>query len=440
MHASSLENMYRCFETYVADAPQFSGRGEVVVVDVGGADVNGGYKPVFSDPKFHYLTVDLAEGNGVDVVLQDPYHLPFADGSVDIVLSGQMLEHCEFFWLSFAEMMRILKPDGYFFLIAPSAGPIHRFPVDCYRFYPDAFHALAKYANCRALEVWLDERGPWRDLVGVFAHHGIPARKAAPAMDAVAEYDLAASPAGSDEEERLSGARPYLEVLDALHDALKPDLYLEVGVRHGRSLALARGEAIGIDPAPDVTVALPQTARVITATSDRFFAEQAKDVLTRPPGLVFIDGMHLFEYALRDFMNAERLSVPGTVAVIDDIFPNHPVQAARNRQTRAWMGDVWKLQAALAELRPDLLLIPVDTYPSGLLIVAGLDSNNRVLWDQYNPLVRRYKAIEETPREILERQGALSPVDLESRNRIDALATGRRVPADLVGKLKSIFS
>ena len=82
-------------------------------LDVGGADVNGGYRPIFDDPRYRYLTVDLAAGEGVDVVLDDPYRLPFADGSVDIVLSGQMLEHCEFFWLTFAEMMRVPRfPTG----------------------------------------------------------------------------------------------------------------------------------------------------------------------------------------------------------------------------------------------------------------------------------------------------------------------------------------
>ena len=89
-------------------------------------------------------------GPGVDIVLDDPYRLPFGDGEVDVVVSGQMLEHCEFFWLSFGEMLRILKPDGYLFLIVPSAGPIHNYPVDCYRFYPDAMKALAKYTGLSA--------------------------------------------------------------------------------------------------------------------------------------------------------------------------------------------------------------------------------------------------------------------------------------------------
>lgn len=55
----------------------------VVVLDVGGADVNGGYRELFADPRYRYLTVDVA-----------------AEAGVDIVVSGQMLEHCEYLALS----------------------------------------------------------------------------------------------------------------------------------------------------------------------------------------------------------------------------------------------------------------------------------------------------------------------------------------------------
>ncbi len=65
------------------------------------------------------------------------------------------------------------------------------------------------------------------------------------------------------------------------------------------------------------------------------------------PDLCFIDGMHLFEYALRDFMNVERCAAPGAIVVIDDIFPNHPAQGQRERRTRAWTGDVWRLVETL---------------------------------------------------------------------------------------------
>ena len=411
MHASSLENMQQCYQRYVRPSP-LQTRDQVIVLDVGGADVNGGYREVFSDPRYQYLTVDLTAGDGVDIVLEDPYRLPVADGSVDIVLSGQMLEHCEFFWLTFAEMMRVLKPDGYLFLIAPSAGPIHRYPVDCYRFYPDAYRALAKYANCRLLDVWRDERGPWCDLVGVFAKQALPLAKAPnPAQSTPAPRDPINPPLGTAEEEVTRGKVHYLEVLASLHEVLAPSLYLEIGVRHGSSLKLAQCPAIGVDPAPNIKEPLKSTTQIFAMTSDEYFADMGRHPLPQAPDLVFIDGMHLFEYALRDFMNIERLATPGTLIVLDDIYPSHSAQAERDRRTRVWTGDIWKLHRVLAEVRPDLLLVPLDTAPTGLLLVAGLDPANRVLWDRYNPIVRQYSVAIEPPPEVRARNGVIAPTD-----------------------------
>jgi hypothetical protein len=134
-------------------------------------------------------------------------------------------------------------------------------------------------------------------------------------------------------------------------------------------------------------------------------------VITSAPDLVFIDGMHLFEFALRDFMHVERLAAPATLVVIDDIFPNHAAQAARDRRTRVWTGDVWKLHRCLREVRPDLFLLPLDTRPTGLLLIAGLDPGNRVLWDRYNPVVKNFRDrdSEVPPDAVIAREGAVDP-------------------------------
>lgn len=173
MHPSSIENMLECRRRYFPKGREDSG-GRLTVLDVGAADVNGSYRDIFGAPRFEYVGADLAAGAGVSVVMTDPDSIPLEDASFDLVVSGQMLEHCPRFWLTFAEMVRVLKPDGLLFLIAPSAGPIHRFPVDCYRFYPDAFRVLATSAGCHLIDMWLDPRGPWRDLVGVFSKQPRP--------------------------------------------------------------------------------------------------------------------------------------------------------------------------------------------------------------------------------------------------------------------------
>ena len=168
MHTSSFENMEECCRRYVPEGGEEWGP-RLTVLDIGAADVNGSYREIFGAPRFDYVGADMVAAPGVSVVMQEPDRIPLDDASFDLVVSGQMLEHCPRFWLIFAEMIRVLKPDGLLFLIAPSSGPIHHFPVDCYRFYPDAFRALAKSAGCHLIDLWLDRREPWRDLVGVFS-------------------------------------------------------------------------------------------------------------------------------------------------------------------------------------------------------------------------------------------------------------------------------
>mgnify|MGYP001823063315 CR=1 FL=1 len=214
--------------------------------------------------------------------------------------------------------------------------------------------------------------------------------------------------------ERTAGKVPYAVTLGHVHEKLQPRGYLEIGVRKGGSLALASCPSVAIDPSPDLSQPLPRHQRLYELTSDKFFDQHASKVLAGMHlDLVFIDGMHLFEFAFRDFINAERWASETTVIVIDDIFPNHPLQASRKRQSQVWTGDIWKLHQCLQENRPDLLLMPLDSSPTGLLIVAGLDPSNRTLSSQYNPLVRKYRDMnfdcQQSP--ILNRQGARQPDD-----------------------------
>jgi SAM-dependent methyltransferase len=144
-------------------------------LDIGSYDVNGSYRTLFDSAKWRYTGVDLEKGPGVDVVLTSPYRFPFASRSKDVIVSGQAFEHVEYFWMSWLEMIRVLKPGGLIFLIAPSRGPEHRYPQDCWRFYPDGYRALAKFGRCELVEVTTDWEphpdpgsAPWGDTVGVF--------------------------------------------------------------------------------------------------------------------------------------------------------------------------------------------------------------------------------------------------------------------------------
>jgi len=215
---------------------------------------------------------------------------------------------------------------------------------------------------------------------------------------------------GTKEENRVWGDRDKHRILEDIHAQLEPEIYLEIGVDQGVSLALARCRAIGVDarPALKLTRQLGDNATLVAMSSDAFFRERAGTLLPVPPSLVFIDGMHLFEFALRDFMNVEMFSSPGSLVIIDDVYPCHPVQASRLPRTDSWTGDVWKLHPILREARPELTLVSLNATGTGLLLIAGLDRSNVVLWDNYEKIVHRYGGDIDPPAEVLTRTGSIS--------------------------------
>ena len=215
---------------------------------------------------------------------------------------------------------------------------------------------------------------------------------------------------GTEEENHCLGDCHKHDLLSRCHEHLAPRLYLEIGVDEGYGLARALGPAIGVDPRPrlDLKVTLGNQTRLLPMSSDAFFRTAAAEWLEPPPDLVFIDGMHLFEFVLRDFMNVERHAHPATLVVVDDIFPCHPTQAARRRRSAAWTGDVWKLHAVLREWRPDLTLIALNAHTTGLLLIAGLDPDNSILRDHYSAIVGRWVRDLPVPVAALRREGALA--------------------------------
>ena len=69
------------------------------------------------------------------------------DSAYDVIISTSVFEHVEFFWLTYLEILRILKPNGIFYFNVPSNGDFHRWPQDCWRFYPDSGNALINWAK-----------------------------------------------------------------------------------------------------------------------------------------------------------------------------------------------------------------------------------------------------------------------------------------------------
>lgn len=164
MHLSSLINMERFRDDYLHE---HVGK-PLKILDLGSTEMGACYRPIFAKPEWSYVGVDLSPGANVDLILKRPYEWrEIASNSVDVLVSGQVLEHVEYFWITALEISRVLKPGGMVCLIAPSSGPEHRYPADCWRFYPDGMRAFAKLARLHCLEVytnWDDSGDPGSDL------------------------------------------------------------------------------------------------------------------------------------------------------------------------------------------------------------------------------------------------------------------------------------
>ncbi len=188
----------------------------------------------------------------------------------------------------------------------------------------------------------------------------------------------------------------YFHVLARIHRYLRPRTYLEIGVSRGESLKLVgrQTRVLGIDPQPNLAFAPPANVRIYRETSDDFFAkfEPREELGGAAVELAFIDGLHRFEYALRDFVNVERACASSSVILIHDCYPLDERTAQREQVTGFWSGDVWRLLLLLRTERPDLTVRTIATRPTGLGIVLNPDPGSRLLAGRLDELTAQYLA------------------------------------------------
>lgn len=168
MHPSSRENMVK--------AKQKINIGKnLTILDVGGRalekDSDRSYKSIFENHYLNYYIADIVAGYNVTHVMKGEYELPFNDEEIDLVVSGQTLEHVKNPFKMVKEMKRVLKIGSHMIIIVPSAGRRHD-TIDCWRFMDDAFKAIT--SDIGGIEVvadWIQKDAPdersrhWQDHV-----------------------------------------------------------------------------------------------------------------------------------------------------------------------------------------------------------------------------------------------------------------------------------
>ncbi len=111
-----------------------------VVVNVGSGETN--IHP-------NVVNVDIYSNPYVDVI-SDGRFLPFLDQSLDGILCESIMEHVTKPWEVAREFLRVLKPGGYVYVVAPFIFPYHESPVDCWRYTTTGLEIL--FEGCQKLE------------------------------------------------------------------------------------------------------------------------------------------------------------------------------------------------------------------------------------------------------------------------------------------------
>jgi hypothetical protein len=198
----------------------------------------------------------------------------------------------------------------------------------------------------------------------------------------------------------------YVQYIHELLKKRNARNYMEVGVRAGLCLAGVECPSIGVDPLflfDRNPMGKKQALHLFQMTSDAFFARHSpRGIFGEPVDVAFLDGLHQFEYLLRDFINTEKHCSRNSLVLLDDCLPiniemteriHAPTERVDKEIAGWWTGDVWKVVSILREFRPELRIVPVDVRPTGSIGLSNLDPNSTVLEDRYFEIIDRYHGL-----------------------------------------------
>jgi hypothetical protein len=132
------------------------------VLVIGAGDKVSYYKKIFE--KASILVISDVHGQfGADIIL-DAHQIPFKNESFDIILAGQVLEHCIQPWQVADEIQRVAKLGAIIQVETPFNFPYHAPPFDFFRFTFTGLRSL--FNRCQLADYTITE-GNW-STVAVF--------------------------------------------------------------------------------------------------------------------------------------------------------------------------------------------------------------------------------------------------------------------------------
>lgn len=169
-----------------------------------------------------------------------------------------------------------------------------------------------------------------------------------------------------------------LEIIQTLMQKKNLKNYLEIGVFNGHIFFRIRSNfKLAVDPEFRFdnmriwgkTLINPYNLynQYFSKTSDAFFNEDAPRVINNKKiDIALIDGMHEYDYALRDVENTLRYLSDDGVIIMHDCNPLTKTAASSFREWEerkfadTWNGDVWKVILHMQSLRNDVNAFTLD--------------------------------------------------------------------------------
>lgn len=169
--------------------------------------------------------------------------------------------------------------------------------------------------------------------------------------------------------------------------------YLEIGVFNGHVFFKVKSKfKIAVDPEFRFDF-LRKTGKIFlnpynlynkyySKTSDDFFKQDAPGLFEQKKiQLAFIDGMHEYEFSLRDVENCLDYLTDDGVIILHDCNPQTETAGgsfeewAKNEYIGTWNGDVWKAILHLQSLRNDINVFVLDCDHGLGIVTRGKPEN-----------------------------------------------------------------
>jgi SAM-dependent methyltransferase len=182
-------------------------------------------------------------------------------------------------------------------------------------------------------------------------------------------------------------------LLQYLIDKYKFKNYLEIGVFAGRNFFKIKADnKIGIDPAfkflnkksiaDFLSLAKNYTAKYFQLTSDDFFEKKQHVISKSQLDICLIDGMHEYEYVIRDVHNCLKYLKEDGILILHDCNPPFEKAACSFKEWVAlggggtWNGDVWKAMYYFNKYCPQISCQVLDTdFGLGVIRKKSATSN-----------------------------------------------------------------